>query len=673
MKHIYKAVVFSVLICMAGSRALADEAPAAVEPVSAPAPMQETEKSTAEVIEYKIPCLMVRDNEPVGNLNRLPMKFSRTKQNTPLRVMISDDTPSGSGQSLHSSLWLAAVTAAMLRGDTMHGTTITVEFSGNVDGPSAGGVTCLAILSAIDGLPLPDDFAMTGTILPDGTIGVVGGIPEKMRGAAKAGIKRLFVPAFLRICKNYKGEEVDVSRLADELNLKLFRVENIAEAYAILHNKPYQSGKHINIRSMTKLSREVEDVLLPVYRELSQKVSEKMKQYPDLKSYPAVMDGYELSPALARDFYQEGKLLPATLQIFHTWQAWEAWEKSENFLDKFLQENIVDWSKIHYLREYHYRKILLALRKAFDKEGEALFEKRKKRKLSFFQKLFGKEHEKYHGYFPFEKGLGEITAQLEPVSREVEFLARMQVLFNTRMPEKEMNMASEKELDEVSRTEQSLLELLYLATRDNSELDKFLGKLGKALPRLHANSRAEEVERLFYSASCAANSVAGENFQDFMSVKAGSALKEETAVKKEWQDNPFISFAVEMQMQALEDHSLLSPDSTKPLYNRAYHVQASLKSQISALTLSSAVLVIYGADQSNDFIPHLLRNAREAAIQNISDCVSAGIPCLPAICDFETAENDQNGAGVFKSLAAYWRASLYSKALLMSFKQDKSN
>ena len=249
----------------------------------------------------------------------------------------------------------------------------------------------------------------------------------------------------------------------------------------------------------------------------------------------------------------------------------------------------------------------------------------------------------------------------------------MQVLFNTRMPEKEMNMASEKELDEVSRTEQSLLELLYLATRDNSELDKFLGKLGKALPRLHANSRAEEVERLFYSASCAANSVAGENFQDFMSVKAGSALKEETAVKKEWQDNPFISFTVEMQMQALEDHSLLSPDSTKPLYNRTYHVQASLKSQISALTLASAVLVIYGADQSNDFIPHLLRNAREAAIQNINDCVSAGIPCLPAICDFETAENDQNGAGVFKSLAAYWRASLYSKALLMSFKQDKSN
>ena len=107
MKHIYKAVIFSVLICMAGSRALADEETAAAEPVSAPAPMQETGKNTAEVIEYKIPCLMVRDNEPVGNLNRLPMKFSRTKQNTPLRVMISDDTPSGSGQTLHSSLWLA--------------------------------------------------------------------------------------------------------------------------------------------------------------------------------------------------------------------------------------------------------------------------------------------------------------------------------------------------------------------------------------------------------------------------------------------------------------------------------------------------------------------------------------------------------------------------------------
>ena len=58
----------------------------------------------------------------------------------------------------------------MQRNDVMNGVRITVEFSGDVDGPSAGSVMCLSILSAMDGRTLPEDFAMTGTIMPDGTI-----------------------------------------------------------------------------------------------------------------------------------------------------------------------------------------------------------------------------------------------------------------------------------------------------------------------------------------------------------------------------------------------------------------------------------------------------------------------------------------------------------------------
>ena len=244
------------------------DAPPAASAVPKPPAVSPSTPTEDTTISYKVPCLTVRSDETHGKISYLPMKFTRTKSDKPLRIMIADDTPSGSGQTIHSSVWLAAVTAAMLRNDTMHGVTISVEFSGNVDGPSAGGVTCLAILSAMDGLPLPNDFAMTGTILPDGTIGVVGGVPEKMRAAAKAGVKRIFIPAFLRIFKNSKGEDVDLSRLADELKVELHRVENISEAYAILHNKPYHEGAYVNVRNMTKLSREVEDVLLPVYQDL---------------------------------------------------------------------------------------------------------------------------------------------------------------------------------------------------------------------------------------------------------------------------------------------------------------------------------------------------------------------------------------------------------------------
>ena len=38
-------------------------------------------------------------------------------------------------------------------------------------------------------------MTMTGTINPDGTVGPVGGIPQKVEGAADEGIKTVLIPA----------------------------------------------------------------------------------------------------------------------------------------------------------------------------------------------------------------------------------------------------------------------------------------------------------------------------------------------------------------------------------------------------------------------------------------------------------------------------------------------
>lgn len=642
-------------------------APASSSP-QAPIPAPSVSTSPAgNIISYKVPCLTVYGDETHGKISYLPMTFTRTKTDKPLRVMITDDTPSGSGQTIHSSVWLAAVTAAMLRNDTMHGVTISVEFSGNVDGPSAGGVTCLAILSALDGRELPKDFAMTGTILPDGTIGVVGGVPEKMRAAAKAGVKRIFIPAFLRIFKNAKGEDVDLSRLADELKVELHRVENISEAYAILHNQPYNEGDYVNIRNMTKLSREVEDVLLPVYRDLFKKVSEKLKAQPKLDR-AVIFGDYVLSPNLAQDYYQEGKLLPATLQIFRSYMAWQAWEKTDAFLEAFYKGNNPDWSKIKYLREYHFRKLLLAFRDASDKQGKTLFEQKQKQHEAYIKTHYS-GGEKRHGYFPFADGLSEITAQLEPVNLDPALRGNIKVLFTKRPPAEKVDVSSQKDLEKYWSNEVDLLRLLFLATENDDALSDFLGRLGKALPTLRQNKRASEVERLFYSAACAAESVAGQNFQSAISASADGGRKKRT-VESEFSNNPVLYSLLEMQNHAQYCHSLLQPDSENKPTVPSYHLQASIKSQVSSFALASAMLVMYGADQSSDFISHMMRNARRAAVRNINDCVKAGIPCLSAICDFELADASRNSnKGDVFTLVAYWRASLYSKALLMSFKQ----
>ena len=615
----------------------------------------------ADYMEYSVPCLTVWGDGSHGKISYLPLKFTRTKENKPLRIMIADDTPNGSGKAIHSSVWLAAVTAAMLRNDTMHGTTISVEFSGNVDGPSAGGVTCLAILSAMDGLPLPNDFAMTGTILPDGTIGVVGGVPEKMRAAAKAGKKRIFIPAFLRFEKNSKGENIDLQRLADELKVKLYRVENIGEAYAVLHGKKYSGNEYVNVRDMTRLPQATEDVLTATYKKYLEKVKAEVKAQPKLVQ-GTILSDYVLSPRQAEMLYQEGKLLPATLQIFRTWQAWQAWKKTDKFFDEFYKGRNPDWSKIQYLREYHFRKLLFTLRDFYKKEVDASFKEASKLHEDYIKKHYGQQGLK--GYFPFRKGQSEFVAQLEPVDVFAKFCGLARMLEARRADEKVINFANLKDLDAHWNLEVDMIRLLYLLTYPSGEYEDFLAELAATLPNKKANKRAVEVERLFYSASYAADSVAGDNFTSAMSAQAGRKNAED-----EVKQNPYFLQFIEMQKQAWELHQQLQPDAEKKATYPEYHLQASLKAQVTTFTMASALLVMYGPDSANDFVPHRLRNARSAAIRNINECIKANIPCIAAIYDFEMAESatgsDKDTVAV---LMSYWRASLYAKAMLMSFK-----
>jgi len=63
-----------------------------------------------------------------------------------------------------------------------------------IGGPSAGGVMTVATIAALEGWKINNDVMMTGMINPDGTIGPVGGIIEKLDASAKLGIKKFLVP-----------------------------------------------------------------------------------------------------------------------------------------------------------------------------------------------------------------------------------------------------------------------------------------------------------------------------------------------------------------------------------------------------------------------------------------------------------------------------------------------
>ncbi|MEM4634148.1 MAG: S16 family serine protease, partial [Candidatus Anstonellaceae archaeon] len=77
-------------------------------------------------------------------------------------------------------------------GFSRHECDVLFKIKGNfgensVDGPSAGGAMAVALRAALLNKTVRQDVVMTGSLLPDGKIGEVGGVIEKGIGVAEAG------------------------------------------------------------------------------------------------------------------------------------------------------------------------------------------------------------------------------------------------------------------------------------------------------------------------------------------------------------------------------------------------------------------------------------------------------------------------------------------------------
>lgn len=64
-----------------------------------------------------------------------------------------------------------------------------------IGGPSAGATLAVGAVAALTGWTVREDAILTGTINPDGSVGPVGGVPEKAMGARDAGMTLFLFPA----------------------------------------------------------------------------------------------------------------------------------------------------------------------------------------------------------------------------------------------------------------------------------------------------------------------------------------------------------------------------------------------------------------------------------------------------------------------------------------------
>ena len=108
---------------------------------------------------------------------------------------------------------------------------INIQFIGTydgVEGDSASITVTTAVISAMEGIPVDQSLAMTGSLSVRGKVLPVGGVTAKLEAAAQAGIKRVLIPE-----ENAKDVMIE-SKYYDQT--EIITVENLRDVleYALI-------------------------------------------------------------------------------------------------------------------------------------------------------------------------------------------------------------------------------------------------------------------------------------------------------------------------------------------------------------------------------------------------------------------------------------------------------
>lgn len=92
------------------------------------------------------------------------------------------------------------------------------------DGPSAGIAITTALISNLTNKKVPTDISMTGEITLNGMVLPIGGLKEKIIGAKRSNIKKIYLP---------KENQNDLDEIDEYIKegLEFILVENYQEVY----------------------------------------------------------------------------------------------------------------------------------------------------------------------------------------------------------------------------------------------------------------------------------------------------------------------------------------------------------------------------------------------------------------------------------------------------------
>ena len=187
---------------------------------------------------------------PTGGTGAVELTAA-TSDSGQVKIGIFEDVSNGLGPSWRAGVWTASLVAADVLGKDLTDLTFTASASGRVDGASASGLITAGYLAALLGHDVDPTATMTGIINPDGTIGPVGGIPQKFLAAIAKGKKRLGYPIGMRHATDLAtGQDVDLVELAAAHGAEAVEIADVYAALTLLTGKELPRPVPVPVEAM---------------------------------------------------------------------------------------------------------------------------------------------------------------------------------------------------------------------------------------------------------------------------------------------------------------------------------------------------------------------------------------------------------------------------------------
>ena len=243
-----------------------------------------------------------------------------------VQVGIYEELSGGTGAQWRAGIWVSAFVAATVLGKDLTDFQFTASSGGYIDGASASGLMAGGFLASMTGATIDPTVTMTGIINPDGTIGPVGGIPEKFLGSIEKGKKRLGFPIGMQHARSEAtGEDVDLVKLAKDHGAEAVEVADVYEAYKLLTGKVLPAPVPV-LESDMALDPDTTAALELKYKEWQSRLAAEWAIVTELESagkLPKMLamlrQKAQDNSAEAEKLHGKGKIAAAYVKILGAW------------------------------------------------------------------------------------------------------------------------------------------------------------------------------------------------------------------------------------------------------------------------------------------------------------------------------------------------------------------